>query len=293
MGGGGGLKEDANELSIVAIARNEAPYISEWIEYHKLVGVEKFYIYDNKSDDNLKEVLNSYIEDGTVIYTYFPGDGKPGFTQQHLCYIDAIRNYKHQTRWLAIIDLDEFIVPVKDKTITDFLKDFTFYSQIIMRWIIYGSSGHKTKPDGLVIENYKNRADESDTRWTKVIVNPRSVMAPKTHACFVCGFTVDENKHIVKPEKFMDTNRPDLSMDKIRINHYYTKSLEEYLNKGKHGTLDLPRQYKRNADGFMYDDKNAVFDPIMDKYVEPVKAAIANQKKSPPQGAKLDSQISV
>ena len=32
-------------LSIVAISKNEAPYIKEWIEYHKLVGVERFYFY--------------------------------------------------------------------------------------------------------------------------------------------------------------------------------------------------------------------------------------------------------
>ena len=44
-------------LSVVAIAKNEAPYIKEWIEYHKLVGVERFYFYDNGSTDNTREVL--------------------------------------------------------------------------------------------------------------------------------------------------------------------------------------------------------------------------------------------
>lgn len=31
-----------NNLSFVAIVKNEGPYIREWIEYHKLVGVDKF-----------------------------------------------------------------------------------------------------------------------------------------------------------------------------------------------------------------------------------------------------------
>ncbi|GMO23401.1 MAG: hypothetical protein Ta2B_02600 [Termitinemataceae bacterium] len=42
------------ELSIVAIVKNEASYIKEWIEYHRLVGVDRFYIYDDNSTDNLR-----------------------------------------------------------------------------------------------------------------------------------------------------------------------------------------------------------------------------------------------
>ena len=49
-------------LSLCAIVKNEAPYLPEWIEFYKLVGVEKFYIYDNDSTDNTKEVLKPYIE---------------------------------------------------------------------------------------------------------------------------------------------------------------------------------------------------------------------------------------
>ena len=49
-------------LSITAVLQNEAPYIKEWIEYHRLVGVERFYIYDNESTDNVKEILKPYID---------------------------------------------------------------------------------------------------------------------------------------------------------------------------------------------------------------------------------------
>ena len=44
----------AHEMGMVAIAKNEGPYIREWIEYHKLVGFTIFYIYDNDSTDNTK-----------------------------------------------------------------------------------------------------------------------------------------------------------------------------------------------------------------------------------------------
>lgn len=51
-------------LSIVCMALNEGPYIKEWIEYHKLVGVERFYFYDNGSNDNTREILEPYIRGG-------------------------------------------------------------------------------------------------------------------------------------------------------------------------------------------------------------------------------------
>jgi hypothetical protein len=46
-----------HKLAVCAIAKNEGAYFKEWLEYHRLVGVEKFYIYDNESDDDTKEVL--------------------------------------------------------------------------------------------------------------------------------------------------------------------------------------------------------------------------------------------
>ena len=62
-----------HELAIVACAKNEGTYFKEWLDFHILVGVTKFYIYDNESDDNTKEVLQPYIDKGIVEYTYWPG----------------------------------------------------------------------------------------------------------------------------------------------------------------------------------------------------------------------------
>ncbi|MDE5835564.1 MAG: glycosyltransferase family 2 protein, partial [Paramuribaculum sp.] len=58
------LKKDKSEpeyyLAVCAIAKNEGPYFKEWIDWHLSMGVEKFYIYDNGSDDNTAEVLKPY-----------------------------------------------------------------------------------------------------------------------------------------------------------------------------------------------------------------------------------------
>ena len=48
-------KKFSYELSVVAIMKNEGAYLKEWLDFHILVGVEKFYLYDNESNDDTKK----------------------------------------------------------------------------------------------------------------------------------------------------------------------------------------------------------------------------------------------
>lgn len=74
---------------MVSISKNEAPYIKEWIEFHKLVGFTKFYFYDNESEDNTVDILKPYIDSGLVEYTLIKGKGR-----QLDAYNDAIAKHK-------------------------------------------------------------------------------------------------------------------------------------------------------------------------------------------------------
>ena len=103
-------------LAVCAIAKNEGPYFQEWIEWHRKQGVEKFYIYDNESTDGTKEILQPYVDAGIVEYTFWPGK-----KMQLPAYDDCFERHRTETRWLAVIDLDEYIVPVKDGSIPEFL----------------------------------------------------------------------------------------------------------------------------------------------------------------------------
>jgi Domain of unknown function. len=82
-------------LTIAAIAKNESEYISEWLAFHKLHGVDKVFLYNNDSTDNMQEVLKPYIEDGFVIYNEIPGRYR-----QFDAYNDAINRYGHLTKYM-------------------------------------------------------------------------------------------------------------------------------------------------------------------------------------------------
>jgi hypothetical protein len=64
---------------------DEAPFLREWIEFHRIVGVDKFYFYSNDSKDKYKTVLKPYIASGVATLIEWPttlsANGKQAQTQ--------------------------------------------------------------------------------------------------------------------------------------------------------------------------------------------------------------------
>jgi len=211
-------------LSIVAIYRDEAVYLREWIEFHRIVGVERFFLYDNFSLDNHREVLAPYIEEGTVVlhdWPVFPG--------QIPAFDDAIRRHRHQSRWIAFIDLDEFLFSPTLKPLPEILTDYEEHPGVLANWAVFGSSGHRSQPPGLVTENYVWRMKtEEGPQQSKSIVDPTRVKhCGGAHFFFYEeGTAVDE---LQRPVPYGRT--PEAASDRLRINHYYTKSIEEGKKK--------------------------------------------------------------
>lgn len=59
-------------LGIGAIFRNEAPYITEWVAHHRVLGVDQFFIADNDSIDGTSQLLRAMQELGYVHHINFP-----------------------------------------------------------------------------------------------------------------------------------------------------------------------------------------------------------------------------
>ena len=104
------------------------------------------YPYNNDSNDNTEEILKKYIDAGYVDLIPFPG-----VAMQLLAYNDAIYRFKHKTRYMAIIDADEFLyscnksMSVRDE-IADIFSSFPQAGGIAVNWRMFGSSGLLKKP---------------------------------------------------------------------------------------------------------------------------------------------------
>ncbi|MBQ7024896.1 MAG: glycosyltransferase family 92 protein [Akkermansia sp.] len=267
-----------HELTFVGIFKNEGVYLEEWIEYHATcMGVSKFLIYDNESDDNTKAVLKKYIDDGLVEYIYWPGR-----RMQLAAYSDAIKRVKETTRYVGFFDIDEFLCPNNpNQKLVDIVKDFfASYPQaggLAISWLMFGSNYHETKPTGLVMENYLRRGGDDYMSNVKTIGNPRIMLGCYSpHYPAYLYMTCNRNVKGKKVRGPFDYNK---STDVIHINHYFTKSKAECMQKIAKGiaTKGTPR----TKEIFYQRDRNDVYDDSLLRYVSIVKESIQMRNSKP------------
>ncbi len=229
--------------SVAVIVKNEARYIREFILFYQATGAERIYLYDNDSTDNLLEEIDPFLKSGLVVYRRWSGRAV-----QAAAYRDAVRRSRRRTKWLALIDADEFLFsplgPMPEQ-----LKAYEAYPGVGANWLLYGPNGHDRRPTGLVMDNYTTRVASPDSVMNchiKSIVQPRLVSSIyHVHYAIYRGgrFAVNECREIINNysayiegsgRAFTATNHGSV----FRINHYSTKSLEDLEYKCRRGYPD-------------------------------------------------------
>ena len=216
-------REPAHTLSVCAIYFNEASYLEEWIEFHRLVGVERFYLYDNGSTDEHADVLDPYVREGSVIVRDWPES--PGQTS---AYADCLARDRDDSRWIAFIDADEFLFSPTGQPLPELLSAYESHPGVVVNCAMFGPNGHRVRPSGLVTESYMRPLDSHRTRLVKTIADPRLAKhaAGPHHFEYSQGLAVDENHYPVKGPW-----TKSVSCSTLRINHYVTKSEQEFEAK--------------------------------------------------------------
>lgn len=248
-----------NEVAVCCIFKNEAPWLKEWIEYHRMIGVDHFYLYDNCSTDNYIDILAPYIMSGVVELYHYPVFPFGTYHQPGL-YNHAITISRGKYKWLAIIDTDEFLTPVAHNNIKELLASFEQYASLYVFWRCYGTSGvWSILPGELMIEKLLRRAPSGDdiNKWGKSIVQPALTLN-------------SESAHTVKVMPGAQTAGMPPTL--MRINHYFVRT-EEYLY-----TVKLERLRQWNTNQFTPESllnymprANSKFDPIMSRFIIPLK----------------------
>lgn len=171
-------KNTIYNISVVVMFRYEDDYLEEWLYYYIMHGIEHFFLYSNKNTENTIKILKPFIDKGYITLIDWNDkellripknkrrlkDGSiVGWNKiclQNLAFIDFVKNYKHKTKWIIKVDIDEFIYPKNTKLkIKDVLDKLDSSTKIIyVPRIDFGNNGHKYKPKGLIIENYTKSA---------------------------------------------------------------------------------------------------------------------------------------
>lgn len=264
------------EVAVAAIFQNEAPYLKEWVEFHKLVGVQHFYLFNHLSSDDYLSMLAPYILKGEVELIQWPYK-QTSFEHwnqiQTRAYEHAVKLAEGKVKWLAIIDSDEFLFPSNESGLGEFLKDYEAYGGLGVNWQLFGTSGVSEIPhDKLMIETLLLKAPEqfAENYHIKSIVRPETVAC-----CHNPHFVVYKYKYFqVNPnkERFSGPFPPYIDVDKIRINHYWSRD-EHFFYITK---VDRRAGFNEAASFAEQREKklNATLDDAILRFVPPLRFAM-------------------
>lgn len=277
------------DFVICAIFKDEARFLKEWIEFHALIGVNHFYLYNNNSTDNYKEVLQPYVESGLVTLIDWPiSQG------QVSAYKNFYDNYWEESQWISFLDIDEFFVPKKDMTLREWMKRHERYPVVLVYWKMFGSSGLLNhNDDRLCIEQY-TKSWESLVRCGKCWVNTdfeiASFDAGTHHATQVRDrkrihriklHPVDVVNHVYVSDKEEVIQRKLSQKMDIQINHYWSKAWDVFDKKRSwEGDVFFQNNPKKNIYYFI---KNEIMNTTEDSYIQKFRLLLEWKMKGMPE----------
>ena len=197
------------------------------------------------------------------------------FTIQSGAYTDAIDRFRGVSKWVALIDIDEFVIPVIDETITRTLdRIYPQVSGLNINWQCYGTGGVKNLDPSIPMIAQLNRKMVWNHDWNRTC---KSIVQPlHVKNCTHPHFCIFKSDHWGMDTKFRPTDgqSPSVEINILRINHYWCRDEWFMLN------IKLPRYEKwgGNLDSVKAhaSSMNSEEDLIMQRFVPELTKKINN-----------------
>lgn len=219
---------------VCAIAKNEHLYINEWVKHYISLGVDKIYLYDN--DDIKSEYIGSYIDkryaDKITILNY---RGLKKERLQNIVYTLFYYQYKGTFDYCLFCDIDEFLVGVSN--IKEWLSTIKT-PQVRIKWRLFGDDDTIKRDLRIGVKDFFKKEIIGKTKLEnqgKFILKGglNDFYFPSVHYA-----KSQKTKKIY--ESCLPSGKPcqselyineDYSNETIYLNHYMTKTLDEFINQ--------------------------------------------------------------
>ncbi|WP_299148480.1 glycosyltransferase family 2 protein [uncultured Tateyamaria sp.] len=236
---------------IVGCMKNEAPYIIEWVAYHRAMGVDNFLIYTNGCEDGTTEILDRLQEMGVVQHRN--NDGWKGNSPQQYALNQSLKEPLIQNAdWIIHIDVDEFMnVRTGNGTLQDFFDAVPDATNVAMTWRLFGHNGVTDLADDFVIDQFDHCAPKycpkPHTVWgfktmfknigayEKISCHRPNKLVPEKRdkVRWVNGSGKDMTKEAA--ENGWRSSKKSIGYDLLQLNHYALRSAESFLIKRQRG----------------------------------------------------------
>ncbi|KQK16652.1 hypothetical protein BRADI_1g29760v3 [Brachypodium distachyon] len=211
-------KKDKKLICACTMVRDVAKFLGEWVAYHTAVGVDRFFIYDNGSEDDLADRVRQLNEAGYDMSTV----AWPWAKAQEAGFSHAAAAHRDSCEWMAFVDVDEFIFsprwveskkPAKSM-LRSVLSVEPDVGQVSLGCADFGPSGQTANPKEGVTQGYtcRKRTEERHKSLVRLDVVDRSLVNSVHHFALRPGFRGEWNR-------------------RVRVNHYKYQAWEEFKVK--------------------------------------------------------------
>lgn len=173
------------KTALVLCARWEAAHIEEWIVYHRSIGFDHIYVYSNDDDPNdLFDVVRplQILAPDLITYNHYKDRGN-----QREMYLHFWEHYGDEVEWAMALDADEFL-NTNGETISELVgRVGPRVGAIYFNWVMFGNSGFRERPSGLVLTQYLFRQTTVHP-YTKNIVRSEAVDVEQLRISGHAGF---------------------------------------------------------------------------------------------------------
>jgi hypothetical protein len=187
--------------------------------------------------------------------------------------LNAARSYENEFFWLAFFDTDEFLVLESGLQLRELLLMRLDCASVVVPWALFGSSGHRNRPPGFVIENYlyRSKNDFPPNRHIKTIARPERIISfENPHMAIMDGAISTLSGDMVSFERHGVLQfAPDYKFGKLH--HYFTRSWEDWLLKISRGYNGVSRdisEFQMYDLNDIYDDSATEFIPLVQNIIQ-------------------------
>lgn len=259
-------------LVIVAIFKNEAHILDEWLTHYRNEGVDHFYLINNDSSDDYQSQLQKHFKYITLVHDRRKNVQIQAYNQH---FLGKVR----QNTWMMVVDLDEFVYARKGfSTIAEYLKIVPKHvTQILIPWKIFGSNGHLTHPVS-AIEAFTQRALYYETESPnlrhaiggggyKSITRVSKLRRISQHLSEINGesyltYPTTQFEQLSKPHPWeIEYTEATFENHTLHLNHYRIQSAQFVENKINRGDVLVRTNEKlRTKAYFQIFDRNELTD---------------------------------
>ena len=175
------------------------------------------------------DVIKNDIDSGYVIYNDMKGNNE--YNRQMIAYSNCYQTYKNQYNWIGFFDLDEFVCLKWHNNIKKYLSQDKFkdFEQILLRWKIFGDNGYLESNNNFdVVSRFTVISDYIPNVNTKYFLKTsilKEISFNSPHSVDLPITTCDSNGNMILSCSVL------IDEGECVLNHYLTKSLEEYLHR--------------------------------------------------------------